>query len=79
MGIWDDRAHERYALAAQSYHRENRMRQAAALYEDLHCLVPHEDTYLNHLVHAYDSLSAQEPLGRALRKLYERTLELADI
>lgn len=76
--LGDNRAHERYALAAQSYREENRMRQAAALYEHLHYLVPSEDAYLDHLAHAYSALSAKEQLSTALKKLYERALDRAD-
>jgi tetratricopeptide (TPR) repeat protein len=65
----DERAPEKYAMAAQLYQNNSRYKEAAALYEDLMLLVPHDSRYILKLIDVYTKHKSNEITIEKLKKL----------
>ncbi len=65
----DERAPEKYAIAAQLYQNNSRYKEAAALYEDLILLVPHDSRYILKLIDVYTKHKSNEITIEKLKKL----------
>lgn len=71
----DERAVEKYAYAAQLYSKNNRYKEAAALYHALIFMVPHDTQYIIRLIDIYKNHKKPDAFTLTLTQLIDLLLE----
>jgi tetratricopeptide (TPR) repeat protein len=74
----DTQAADKYQEAAQLYRQDQRVLQAAAIYEHLVMLVPDSMVYLEHLVELYAHLEIKTKVAAYSARLFEQLLQLGN-